>query len=400
VSFDDDATDDSAGFRPPPHPDDRLWRHPSELRAQGRRSPKAPAAHSRWGPVAVAAAGIGLVGGSVGIVALGLRDHTSQPGTVAQAMVSPVQTEPGVPPDYAIANPDETDSAHVDLARGLAPSVVRVDRGSVRGSGIIIRDDGLVLTAAAVVGEGGEVAVALGDGRLLSGTTVATDALTGLALVDLPGEGYTETELTEVPASDIYGQSTLAIGVDDDGRLVLDAGDVAAAPSRVDRADEGLPALDGVLAVDTTVDPVVRGGPVIDEAGNIVGLTIWSDDQWTYAAPNATLRKVVDDVVDTGQVRHTWLGIDGYEASDNGWPAGVAVARVAPEGPSAGVLQNGDVIIAIDQQLVSQMSALVVELRAHDPGDVIQLSYRRNGQPGARTAPVVLTPRPSSLNSE
>jgi S1-C subfamily serine protease len=396
VSFDDDSTDDSAGFRPPPHPDDRLWRHPSELHRAARRRAGPTAAHSPWGTAAVAAAGVALVAAGASVVTLGLRDRAAEQDPLTQAAISPPDSDGAGPPEYTIANLDQDDPTQLEVVRKLAPSVVRVDSGATRGSGVIISDDGVLLTSAAVVGDQPDVAVALGDGRLLTGQTIGTDPLTGVALVDLPGDGYTGTELSDVPLSDVGGESALALGVDETGRLVLGAGGLAATPSYVDRP--GLPRLDGVLVIDTVVDPVALGGPVVDDTGTLIGLATWTNGTQSHVTPISTLRKVVDDLLTTGTVQHTFMGIDGYDKVENEWPVGVGVDRVDPAGPSAGVLQTDDVIVAIDQHLVSHMSALVIELRRHDPGDVVQLSYRRAGHDGALTQPVVLAQRPASLD--
>ncbi len=346
--------------------------------------------------MAVAAAGVTLVAAGAGVVALGLRDRAPAGDPFAQAAQSAPDREVGAPSEHAFANLDDADAGQVEVAHEIAPSVVRVDTGAARGSGVIVRSDGLVLTSLAVVGEQREVAVALGNGQLLNGTVVGTDPLTGVALVDLPGGGYAATDLTGVPSSAILGEPGLAFGVDELGRLVLGAGDIGPMPLQAIRP--GQSALDGVLVVETVVDPVVQGGPLVDEVGTLVGLTTWTDGGQTYAVPATALRKVVDDFLRVGSVRHTWLGISGTSATDNGWPAGVRITDVAPDGPSAGVLRAEDVVVAIDQQLVSQMSALVAELRHHDPGDVVHVSYRRNGHGSALTQPVVLGLRPQSIS--
>lgn len=366
------------------------------MRGQGRRTvqPSVPA-HSPWGTVAVAAAGVTLLAAGVGVVTLGLRDGGAAEGPLVQAAASPLDRDIGSPSDYAFANLDGADAGQVQVARELAPSIVRVDSGVTRGSGIIIADDGIILTSASVVGDHGEVAVGLGDGRLLTATVLGSDALTGVAVVDLPGAGYAETDLTDVPLEQVLGEEALAFGVDELGRVVLGAGDVA---PTVDRsAPPGETPIDGVLVVDTAVDPVAWGGPLVDEAGTLVGLNVWTNGGNTYAVPASTLRKAVDDILAFGVVQHTWLGFVGVTQLENDWAVGVRVTSVAPDGPAARGLQVHDLVVALDDQRISQMSALAAELRRHDPGDVVEVSVRRAGSSTPLTQSLVLALRPPDV---
>lgn len=401
MSFDDDAAGDPAGFRPPPHPDDRLWRHPSELHSSRHSEPDQPERTVRYNPwetVAVAAAGVMLLTAGASLVVLGLRERAATPA-LQEDIVSPLGSGPGDPLEFALANRDDPDTVQLELAQALAPSVVRVDSGTTRGSGVVLREDGVMLTSADVVGDRSSVAVALSDGRLVTGEIVGVDHLTGLAVVDLPGDGYD----IATPASTLSstpGAVGFAIGVDETGRVVAAAGDLASTAVSVERTD--LPRLDGVLTLGNETNPVSRGGPVVDEDGAVVGLTTWTDEDHSYVVPLAVAEKVLDDLVDTGAAHHTWLGIEGYDEVEGAVPAGIVVAGVLPEGPSAGVLQIGDVIVALDGHPALSMSALVVQLRSHDPGDEVVVAYRRQDSAGTatetQTDAVVLAPRPPDLD--
>src|SRR5690606_6731810 len=175
---DDDAGADIPGHRPPPHPDDRLWRHPSEVGAAAATHAEAastsgarPARGGRRWPayLAAAAAGAVLAGGALAAVGLGER-------VIERVAV------PEAPAGGADA-PDGADD--------VAPAVVAVvSGGRPVGSGLVVRDDGVVVTSASLVGGRAEVTVQLEDGSAVAGEVVGTDPVTGLAVVDLSGAGH------------------------------------------------------------------------------------------------------------------------------------------------------------------------------------------------------------------
>src|SRR5690606_3589052 len=183
VPCDDDAGADIPGHRPPPHPDDRLWRHPSEVGAAAA-APAGAAATAGAGParggrrwpayLAAAAAGAVLAGGALAAVGLGER--------VVERPVTERVAVPEAPAGGADA-PDGADD--------VAPAVVAVvSGGRPVGSGLVVRDDGVVVTSASLVGGRAEVTVQLEDGSAVAGEVVGTDPVTGLAVVDLSGAGH------------------------------------------------------------------------------------------------------------------------------------------------------------------------------------------------------------------
>jgi len=182
VPLDDDAGADGPGHRPPPHPDDRLWRHPSEVGAEAghagapsRRAERRAPGGRRW-PAHLAAAAIGAVLAGGVLAALG----------VGERVIERPVTERVAVPEAPAGGADAPDGAD-----DLAPAVVAVvSGGRPVGSGLVVRDDGVVVTSASLVGGRAEVTVQLEDGSAGAGEVVGTDPVTGLALVDLSGAGH------------------------------------------------------------------------------------------------------------------------------------------------------------------------------------------------------------------
>ncbi len=194
VPFDDDAGEDT-GFRPPPHPDDRIWRHPSEMKVYPIVPVGAPGAPSRprlllerarpWAAV-VAAGAAGAVLAGVGVVWLGVGERVVERPVTERVALSPVVT-PGL--SRAAAGRVRELTAPGVVAIG-SPTAAGPDDDSLHGSGIVVRDDGIVVTSASLL-SAGDVHVRLPDGTVVTGKVVGVDPPTGLGVLDLDGDGYT-----------------------------------------------------------------------------------------------------------------------------------------------------------------------------------------------------------------
>lgn len=375
MPFDDDAEADNPGFRKPPHPDDRLWRHPSEMRdhpispidggARGRSAPPlAPTAGGRgrrrsWVPI-VAAGVAGAVVTGAGIAVFGLRERVVERPVVERVAMGPTADMLGAPAEREGGDTE--------------PTVVAVSNAGSHGSGVVVRDDGIVVTSAALVPQEGVPRVLLPDGGRPDVEIVGVDPVTGLAVLDLAGGGYVPSVLAG--AADIVpGASVSAIGAAGDGGAAVDSADGEMGSARRFVGPSGA-ALDG-LEVRGDARSRALGGPVVDGRGAVLGVTTAVDDgvAW-YAAPVAVVQRVTDGLLDDGVVRHSWLGIEGTDAT--GGEGGTLVASVVPGSPAAdGGLQAGDRVIALDGDEIADMAALLVALRARAPGDRVDVTLVR-----------------------
>jgi S1-C subfamily serine protease len=413
VPFDDDAADDVTGFRPPPHPDDRLWRHPSEVYAA---EPAIPVrTHGRlwpWGIAALGTAGVMLAG--AGTLVLGVRDRVDgDPQQQAAlpalgSLPSPLVEGQSLAPRSREGVTDLAEIAR--LSDALAPSLVHVEGGAATGSGVVVGEDGLTITSAALVDGLDEVTVTLHDGQRVTGEVKGTDPLTDIAVLDLPGQ---PAVAAMADPSDVgAGEGVLAMGASaGGGRPATTLGPLSTGHLQLQRT--GLPAVDGLLHVNLPAQPEARGGPLVDQHGTVIGITIWTDERSTYATPVDVAAKVADDMLALGRAQHAWLGIHGRDvgedagamvapeegghqilsgeaptttaadvagsvpAGDEG--AGVVVVTVDASTPSANVLRPGDVIIALDDQPVASMSDLANAVGMLSPGQAVILTVDRGG---------------------
>jgi S1-C subfamily serine protease len=419
VSFDDDADEDAPRFKQPPHPEDRLWRHPSEVGSHPVSPIDAlvqrPAGSGGWRAVAAAGAlGVVIVVAVVAVILVGNTggsgggnedDDTASPSTASGSDAPGSRSESDSGPASESGSGSESapssgaggaagsgaesggaeDAAAAEVAEQVATAVVGLDGGS----GVVVQPDGVVLTSAALIDGDGPVDVRLADGSVVEAQVVGVDMVTGLGVLDLPGDDHAAAEVGV--ADDAVGGPAFTV------RATQDSDDAAASPGVVGsshklRAD-GDEGLDGVVEVAGTTDPLALGGPVVDRDGAVIGITTALDgERSSYLTPIDVGEKVATDLLDSGRVHHAWLGIEGQDHiegsgihSASGY--GAEVAAVAPDSAAeAAGLRPGDVIVSIDGQRVERMPDLVRRLRSLSPGDETEITIERDGEETTVTA--------------
>lgn len=354
-------------------PDDRLWRHPSEvgfLRSAREAKP------TPWS--------LGLLSGAIGaLLVFGMMALAGvfRPPTVLEERA----VELPAPPRTGVADIPT-------LAARARPAIVKVEVRSPSGessaSGVIFRSDGHVLTNAHVVEGASELTVQTADGERLPGRIVGGDSDTDLAVVKIDGMDFPVVTLGRSTGLRV-GEAAIAIG----SPLGLDGGPsvsvgVISALSRSVRSADGTPLLD-MIQTDASIAPGSSGGALLDMSGAVVGITtaIAMDsraggESLGFATPVEVARDVAHQLIAKGHVVHAWLGIEGDDVVGTGDDkAGALVRQVMPNGPAARAgIQPGDVITSIEGKSVKSMLALMVNLRAHSPGDHVAVSLTRNGK--------------------
>jgi S1-C subfamily serine protease len=388
VPIDDDGDDDAPVFGAPLPPDDRLWRHPSELGGTATLAAPSPAtnhSHPRIWTIAVVS---GLVGAvlTVGVVAAtgGLQEKVVEhDAPVEKVAVSPT-----------FASFPTTTSDVVAIARAVGPAIARVQvtgrSGVVTGSAVAYRSDGFFLTNAHLLTDASSVAVALADGSTFDGAIVGTDEWTDVAVVHIDAHDVPPATIGSTATLQV-GQQAIAVGapVDDSGEPSVSVGVISALGRRVEST--GGTTLHDMLATDARFGRDASGGALVDASGAVIGLsTVVSNDgadaaamTLSYATPIEVATGVADDIITTGKAHHVWLGVEGNDlpatqAKALSVPGGAVVTKVTDDSPAAKAgLQTGDVITAINGTSVTSISSLVLSLRGHAPGEQVTIDYIR-----------------------
>lgn len=376
--------------RPLP-PEDRLWRHPSEL-ASAHDTRSAKARRAVW----LAS----LVSGVVGAVAtIGILAAT---GLLAGNSVSQAPSATQAALSGAAQGDEPTDPGTVAAVQQVLPSmtVAEVDVGGDTHStaAVAYRVDGYLITSARSLEGADSVVVFTGSGEHPA-EIVGSDRETDVAVLRIdvgdlrPPEIRTTLDLAE-------GEAAIVVGPGPErhfGPSVF-TGVISGLGRRVDDSFSGL--MHDMIQTDAPVESV-NGGVLVDGDGLLVGYVTGVSDpasELSYATPVPVAHDVADDIVRWGRARHAWLGIEGTDvdssrARELDIDGGAEVQTVLAGSPAEDAgLQTGDVITEVDDQPVDNMSELVVALRPLAPGDAIEVEYLRDGE--AETCSATLDERP------
>lgn len=383
VPDDDDPFDDEpAGFGDPLHPDDRIWRHPSEMASvppPGARSipdtvdfAPVPRRRHMLGAIAVS----GMVGAAVAVsvvMATGLGER------VVERWNDPDPLPAAAQPRVTTTTEPPSDPALAEVAETAQPSVVWITTANGESyddcAGIVITADGHLLTDSRPFEDATSITVRFHDGGVERGHLVGIDPLTELAVVRVDRDDLVPAELGDPRALKV-GEFALLLGPDETGRTTASAAMVNAVgtPARV---HDGITLYDMIrFAAPVPMD--MSGGPLLNESGEVIGVTVraGNGDPGGIATPIDYAMAIATDLIHEGRVRHPWLGVEGRR--DNGEPI---IVRVFPGSPAetAGLLPD-DVIVAVDGRPMPSMAAFVTTIRSLRPGDEVTITYRRGGE--------------------
>ena len=389
MAFDEPGEEERPESTPPLPPEDRLWRHPSEL-AGGVPAPAAwagPTSPRGTRTTVAALAGAGLAGA---LVAVGVMWFTRPTRVVVEE--GPSSTARAAAATTVAFAPAGVPSE--DLARDLSPSLVPVaaehDGTWVEGTGILLDDAGTIAVATPVVDGATTVMVTDHHGARLSADLAGTDAATGVTVIVV--DGRVGTPVAASPAAARAGQPVAVISA-------TAASSSGATQQRVVTASVS------AIGVRTTVDPLVlhdavqldravpadaTGGVVVDAKGRLLGIVVAGsgNEDLAVAVPAADAMDAAEGLRDDGEVRRAWLGVRAVDLAPSAAAllsvkGGALLTSVQSGSPAAASgLRKGDVITALDDEPVGDASDLVVALRRWHPGETVQVSWHRGAESG------------------
>ena len=379
--FDDLPEDESSA--PPLPPEDRLWRHPSELgNANPGLSLDPVAVRRRWLQTETtrgSAWTAGLVGAllATGLVAIGTHLATALTGRGGTATTSASAIGASTPPAPAERGIAPSLASMVSRV-GAAVAVLDVTHGSTdeRCLGLVVRPDGMLLAPAAQLTGASTLLVTLPDGVPYVGRVVGTDAPSGLAVVHINGATNlaSATLATAAPA-----EGSIALAVGSPGGKTYTATRVRALDTA---ARVGAQPLVDAMTVDLAAAQTELGSALVDGRGHVVGILTAAGATTGVATPSWLAKAVADQIIAHGAVSHGWLGIVGTTrtAGHSGGASGALVSAVAPSASAAEAgVRPGDVIVALDGAAIGSMPALQGRLYALAPRTPITLEVDRGG---------------------
>ena len=278
---------------------------------------------------------------------------------------------------------------------GTQKRQIQTPKKQATGSGVIISEDGYIVTNNHVVEGADELTVTLNDNSEYSARIIGTDKTTDLALIKINGKN-----LPTLPIGDSdklkVGEWVLAVGNPFTLNSTVTAGIVSAKARSL-----GANGVESFIQTDAAINAGNSGGALVNTQGELVGINAMLYSQtgsysgYGFAIPTTIMKKVVNDLKQYGEVQRAVLLISGLdvhnyidqqkdkgETVDLGTNDGIYVKDVDPDGAGAQAgLKEGDVITKLDDRTLTKMSELQEYLANKKPGDKVTITYLRNKKP-------------------
>ncbi len=275
---------------------------------------------------------------------------------------------------------------------GTQKRKVQTPKREATGSGVIISNDGYIVTNNHVVEGADELTVTLNDNKEYSARIVGADKTTDLALIKIDAKNLPAIVIANSDELKV-GEWVLAVGNPFNLNNTVTAGIVSAKARSL-----GANGVESFIQTDAAINAGNSGGALVNTRGELVGINAMLYSQtgsysgYGFAIPTTIMNKVVSDIKQYGTVQRALIGIQGSDVNnyidnqkdqgktvDLGTMEGIYVAKVTDDGAAeAAGMKEGDVITAVDGQKVTKMAELQEILVKKRPGDKVTLTYLRN----------------------
>lgn len=271
------------------------------------------------------------------------------------------------------------------------------------GSGVIISEQGYILTNNHVISQAKEIRVALRDGRSVSATVVGTDPDTDLAVLKIEMEDLPVITLGRSDQLRV-GDVVLAIGNPFGVGQTVTSGIVSA----TGRNMLGINTFENFIQTDAAINPGNSGGALVTATGKLVGINsaIFSRSGGSqgigFAIPTSLAKDVLQQIIEHGEVRRGWLGVAiqniNMDLADSlglkKGQSGVVITSILKDGPAADAgLQPGDVITHINSESVTDVASALNLISSNPPGSTITVQGMRQGKEFEKKARVIQRPK-------
>ncbi len=266
------------------------------------------------------------------------------------------------------------------------------------GSGVIISEDGYIVTNNHVIKDAQEIEITLNNKKTYKAKLVGTDSKMDIALLKidaedkLPYSTFADSDTVKV------GEWVLAVGNPYNLTSTVTAGIVSAKARNLDTNG-----MQSFIQTDAAVNPGNSGGALVNTRGDLIGINTMISSQtgsyigYSFAVPSNITRKIIEDIMEFGNVQRGILGVEGAElngtiSKDLGIKEtqGFYVKKVSKNsGAEKAGLTKGDVIVKLDSQTISSYAELSGYINTKRPNDKIQVTFIRLGK--TQVVPVVLT---------
>lgn len=259
------------------------------------------------------------------------------------------------------------------------------------GSGVIYTQDGYIVTNNHVIDNADRIEV-IHQKRSYQAEMVGVDPSTDLAVLKIKGQNLPAIQLGSSRDLNV-GEWVLAVGNPFNLTSTVTAGIVSAKGREINILKSNFP-IESFIQTDAAINPGNSGGALVNKKGDLVGINTAILSQtgsyagYGFAVPVDIVRKVVDDIIEYGEVQKAFFGADVVDldtkianqlAIDD--LDGVVISYLQRNGAAerAG-LQKGDIVLTIDNETVNSRSDFEELISYYSPGDVIHVKYKRNNK--------------------
>jgi serine protease Do len=264
------------------------------------------------------------------------------------------------------------------------------------GSGVLVSDDGFIITNNHVIDNADEISVTLSNKKTYTGKLVGADPSTDLAVLKIEGKGfpymlYGNSDEVRV------GQWVLAVGYPLNLETTVTAGIVSAKARTLEiNARQSKFPIESFIQTDAAVNQGNSGGALVNTDGVLIGINsaIASPtgfySGYSYAIPVNIVKKIISDLMQFGTVQRAYLGISypRESLSDDEKKKlgivegeGVYILDIVPDGSAAAAgIKKGDIITKMNDANITSAAELQEQLARYKPGDKINVAYKRDGQ--------------------
>ena len=269
------------------------------------------------------------------------------------------------------------------------PGRPREYKQSGLGSGVIVRENGYILTNNHVIKDADEIKVILSDTREFTGKVVGTDQKTDLAVIKINAENLPAIRIGNSEELKV-GETVLAIG----NPFGLTATVTTGIVSATGRANVGIADYEDFIQTDAAINPGNSGGALVNIRGELIGIntaifsTTGGYQGVGFAIPSSMAEVVMDNLISKGKVVRGWLGVsiqqltpdlaDQFKLQDQ---KGILVGDVVEDGPASHAgIERGDVIIKFDGNKVEDVTTLRNMVAGTPPGKKVRILLIREGK--------------------
>lgn len=259
------------------------------------------------------------------------------------------------------------------------------------GSGVLINENGYIVTNNHVIDGADDIDVTLHDNRSFKAKLIGLDPSTDLALLQIKGEGFPYLPFGNSDEVKV-GEWVLAVGNPFNLTSTVTAG-IVSAKSRNINILRDQAAIESFIQTDAAVNPGNSGGALVNLQGALIGINTaiasptGSYSGYSFAVPANLVNKVIHDLIEYGVVQRGYLGvmIRGLDASlskeiGTSLTSGVLVDSLIETGAAkAAGIQKGDIITAVDGNSVNTAPELQASIGTHRPGDKVEIILNRDG---------------------